>query len=40
MEVDRDELVRYFTLTADDVDWVNRSARGTPNKLGLVILSR
>jgi hypothetical protein len=39
VEVGRDELVRYFRLTAEDVDWVNRTARGAPNKLGLAILS-
>ncbi|HEX2316267.1 MAG TPA: DUF4158 domain-containing protein, partial [Thermomonospora sp.] len=37
VEVGRDELVRYFTLTTDDVEWVNRSARGTPNKVGLAV---
>ncbi|MGI8308244.1 hypothetical protein [Saccharopolyspora hattusasensis] len=31
-EFGRDELVRYFRLTAEDVDWVNRTARGAPNK--------
>jgi hypothetical protein len=37
VEVGRDELVRYFRLTAEDVDWVSRTARGAPNKLGLAI---
>lgn len=36
-EVGRDELVRYFTLTGEDVEWINRSARGTPAKLGLAV---
>jgi hypothetical protein len=36
-EVGRDELARYFRLTADDVDWVNRTGRGVPNKLGLAV---
>jgi hypothetical protein len=35
VEAGRDELVRYFTLTAEDVEWINTSARGTPAKLGL-----
>jgi hypothetical protein len=30
-------LVRYFRLTAEDVEWVNRTGRGVPNKLGLAI---
>jgi Domain of unknown function (DUF4158) len=37
VEVGRDELVRYFTLTAEDVEWINASARGTPAKLGLAV---
>lgn len=37
VEVGRDELVRYFTLTAEDVEWINRSARGSPAKLGLAV---
>lgn len=36
-EVGRDELVRYFTLTGEDVERINRSARGTPAKLGLAV---
>ncbi|MGI8313453.1 DUF4158 domain-containing protein [Saccharopolyspora hattusasensis] len=37
VEVSRDELVQYFTLTPEDVAWVNKSARGTPAKLGLAV---
>jgi hypothetical protein len=37
VEFGRDELVRYFTLTPEDVAWVNKSARGTPAKLGLAV---
>lgn len=37
VEFDRDELVQYFTLTPEDVAWVNRSARCTPAKLGLAV---
>jgi TnpA family transposase len=37
VEVGRDELVRYFTLTAEDVEWINRSAWGSPAKLGLAV---
>ena len=37
VEVGRDELVQYFTLTPEDVAWVNRSARGTPAKVGLAV---
>jgi Domain of unknown function (DUF4158)/Tn3 transposase DDE domain len=36
-EVGRDELVQYFTLTSEDVAWVNKSARGTSAKLGLAV---
>ena len=36
-EVGRDELVQYFTLTSEDVVWVNKSARGTSAKLGLAV---
>ena len=34
-EVGRDELVRYFRLAAEDVEWIKRTARGAPNKIGL-----
>ena len=37
VEVGRDELVQYFTLTSEDVAWVNKSARGTSAKLGLAV---
>ncbi|MGB7794888.1 MAG: DUF4158 domain-containing protein, partial [Pseudonocardiaceae bacterium] len=37
VEVGRDELARYFTLSVDDVDWIDRSARGTPAKVGLAV---
>jgi hypothetical protein len=37
VEVGRDELARYFTLSVDDVDWIARSARGTPAKVGLAV---
>jgi TnpA family transposase len=37
VEFGRDELVQYFTLTPEDVAWVNKSARGTPAKLGLAV---
>jgi hypothetical protein len=37
VEVGRDELVQYFTLTPEDVAWVNKAARGTPAKLGLAV---
>jgi Domain of unknown function (DUF4158) len=33
----RGELVRYFTLTTEDLEWINSSARGTPTKLGLAV---
>jgi Domain of unknown function (DUF4158) len=36
-EVGRDELVQYFTLTSEDVVWVNKSARSTSAKLGLAV---
>jgi hypothetical protein len=36
-EVGRDELVRYFRLAAEDVEWIKRTARGAPNKIGLAI---
>lgn len=36
-ELGRDELVRYFRLAGEDVDWVNRTARGAPNKIGLAV---
>ncbi|HJP80212.1 MAG TPA: Tn3 family transposase [Pseudonocardiaceae bacterium] len=34
-EVGRDELVQYFQLAVEDVEWVHRTTRGAPNKLGL-----
>jgi hypothetical protein len=37
VEFGRDELGQYFTLTPEDVAWVNKSARGTPAKLGLAV---
>ena len=37
VEVGRGELVWYFTLAAEDVEWINKSARGTPAKLGLAV---
>jgi hypothetical protein len=37
VEVGRDELVRYFTLAAEDLEWINFSTRGTSAKLGLSV---
>jgi hypothetical protein len=36
-ELGRDELIRYFTLSADDRVWLESAARGTGNRLGMAI---
>ncbi|SDP28543.1 Transposase and inactivated derivatives, TnpA family [Actinopolyspora xinjiangensis] len=36
-ELGRDELIRYFTLGSDDRAWLERSARGQGNRLGLAV---
>jgi hypothetical protein len=37
-ELGRDELIRYFTLGADDRNWLEAAARGAGNRLDLVQL--
>ncbi len=36
-EIGRNELIRYFTLGSDDRAWLQRSARGAGNRLGLAV---
>jgi hypothetical protein len=36
-ELGRDELIRFFTLGADDRVWLEGAARGPGNRLGMAI---
>jgi hypothetical protein len=36
-ELGRDELIRHFTLGADDLAWLESAARGSGNRIGMAI---